>query len=205
MELSAKTLEYTDDALICTSIPARGASDILPRDERNHGSAECLLTGAAKRVIYNAPGFPKDITCLRSSQKHYFIKSTTTMGLGMFAGKNLNAGDLILAERPLMVVPMILPMPVNFPPELNAEQKVQAYLHEAGKTLKRVFDRMTPSDQKSFLALSNAHTAGGNNEMFGIVRTNGLGISELAREETTDVFADMYSGICDNLSRVNHR
>ncbi|KAK7062501.1 hypothetical protein R3P38DRAFT_2679051, partial [Favolaschia claudopus] len=55
------------------------------------------------QLISSQPDFPKPI--LRAARATYKIRRTARMGSGMFAKCKLKPGDLVLAERPVLVYP----------------------------------------------------------------------------------------------------
>ncbi|KAJ7935064.1 hypothetical protein B0H13DRAFT_1949543, partial [Mycena leptocephala] len=88
----------------------------------------------------------------------------------------LSTGDLILCERPLLITVF-----VQF--SLNVNEKAL-------------------SDVQAFMKLANSHTTDGSGPLFGIVRTNGLGISGLRPGVKGEL--GMYTAICNYISRLNH-
>ncbi|KAG5342342.1 hypothetical protein C0989_002813 [Termitomyces sp. Mn162] len=121
--------------------------------------------------------------------------------MGMFATRDLAPSDLILAERPLLVVPQ-RDLNVVFtkaghaqPPPVEAMEAL----------LKVCVDRMLPDNRTAFFELHNCHTKDDPGPILGIVRTNGISIriltepSKLGKDDPLD-----FSGIFQTMSRINH-
>ncbi|KAK0492532.1 SET domain-containing protein [Armillaria luteobubalina] len=83
------------------------------------------------------------------AKQMYFVKDAGDKGLGAFAARDIERGDLILAEKPL------LPFPDNEPSRTE---------------LLRAIDKITPKDLLVFLSLKNAHSH--EDMIYGICRTN---------------------------------
>jgi hypothetical protein len=129
----------------------------------------------------------------------------------MFSTRKLDAGDLVLVERPLTVSPSAMSIEVHFPTDFTAEQKMQAYLHECEKMWRFLFERMHPDNQSAFMALANSHKQDGTGPIGGIIRTNALGIDCFQTERTRKYGGEhaakrsAYGAVCKEISRVNHR
>ena len=98
VQIAESDTECKDDEYCFTSFP-QPATEELARD----GHAECLCTGWFKRKVLSTPGFPSPI--VRPPRKSYEVREVRGRGLGLFATEDIEAGDLILAERPLIVKP----------------------------------------------------------------------------------------------------
>ena len=88
--------DYEDSQRIFTRLPYR-----LDGEAVEDGTTECLISGWFKRKIMSTPGFPSPI--VHPPRVVYEIRQVADRGLGVFAAQNIEAGDLIIAERPLMV------------------------------------------------------------------------------------------------------
>lgn len=139
-----------------------------------------LLSPDAKEAISAIPGFPTPYT--PSLRVHYRIGDAPGAGQGMFALTDLETGDLILRERPLLLLPL--------------------YMIGTSATLEQLYAKiialLKPEDRVEFAKLANCKTDG--NPLMGIMSTNAL--SALRMPGTYD---GRYCGICRDLSRVNHR
>ncbi|KAK0237759.1 hypothetical protein EDD85DRAFT_951933 [Armillaria nabsnona] len=128
---------------------------------------------------------------------NYRISPTPGKGLGMFTTCDLNTGDLIVNERPLMVVPHI-PVGVLTDEGVLDEQASKTILHQAEKVMCPIFEHMHEEDKKAFMELHNSHLQDGSGPILGVIRTDGCVFGNEAgiKENHTSIFKD--------LSRVNH-
>jgi len=132
------------------------------------------------------------------------MKLDPDMGEGLFAKRNIKLGDLIFAERPLLVSPRAIssfsrdPTPKHY----TAQQYQQVGMFEYESLLEKTIDRLSPQSQADFRALHNAHTGDGSGPLLGIIRTNGYGIDQLYDGSNQ---AAIYGAVCKIGSRINHR
>ncbi|KAK0478839.1 hypothetical protein IW261DRAFT_1481148 [Armillaria novae-zelandiae] len=182
------------------------------------GWSQCLLSGYMKRRIETISNFPRPLK--ETKDKAYVISSAPGKGLGMFAARKINMGDLIVDERPLMVVPLA---PVGLsaaplPKGMTKEEMNQAILDHSEGIVRTIFERLNEENQKEFMALHNSHTHDGSGPTLGVIRTNGYGLGDALKDETKNVelvaksntdeklkdMVGMYSSVYNVLSRVNH-
>jgi len=82
------------------AMPSRGPYQLPDQG----GTSPCLFIGPKTvHVFFSIPHFPSPITL--PDQPQYTTRSTKDKGLGLFATRDSKPTDLILAERPLLVVP----------------------------------------------------------------------------------------------------
>ncbi|KAJ8503560.1 hypothetical protein ONZ45_g10754 [Pleurotus djamor] len=169
------------DGTIFTTQPQTGHPS-----ERTDGQTECIFTCAQdKRLLTHARGYPRP---LPKSQTlgGFEIKPTKDKGLGMFATRDYDFGDMILAERPLILCPM--------PPQ--GSRDTEYIFAEA-------LDRMSEANFDTFMSLHNCHTdeAGeeGDLPLFGVLRTNAYYI-RFEKGKTRLRYISVYGKI----SRINH-
>jgi hypothetical protein len=172
------------------------------------GWTECLLYPDVKALILATPGFPASL--IRPSSCKYRLASTPDKGFGLFSTEKIHAGDLILSERPLTLVPACISTQVRFLKELTAQEKFLAQIYEWEQTLKILFDRLHPDYQAAFMALANSHQHDGSGPIGGIIRTNALGVfclqtGRYSAEEQRTYRRGIYSAVCKEISRLNHR
>jgi hypothetical protein len=117
------------------------------------------MTGYVKKQILGTPGYPQHL--LTPKGKTPYVVSKTARGLAMFAALPLEMGDLIVAERPIMVAPAASHVALAFPKHFTEEQKKQAIMFEWEKTLEFAFNRASDVDKEAFLALDNSHLQDG--------------------------------------------
>ncbi|KAK7460845.1 hypothetical protein VKT23_008776 [Stygiomarasmius scandens] len=202
-EFDGNTNDYQDSHWIVSRQPATPNDASLA--EFPDGWAECFITGRAKRAILSTPGFPEALPRADSARPiPYEIRESSGKGMGMFATRDIECGELIMAERPMLVIPAAYApaVPVHFTPA----QQQQAVLNEMEKILEQMVGRMPEEMQRAYKELSNCHQEDGSGPLFGIARTNGLSVSdyyEPAQPGLPDS-ARYYSATCKILSRINH-
>ncbi|KAJ6589940.1 hypothetical protein DFH09DRAFT_1140480 [Mycena vulgaris] len=201
----APTGNYDKDVLLYTTQPSIFMGD-TPADFPD-GWTECLLHADAKALILATPGFPSPL--VRPSSTKYRLTSSPDKGLGLFSIGKICAGDLILSERPLTLVPTCTSTKIRFLRPFTADEKLQTQLYEWEQTLKVLFDRMHPEYQAAFMGLANSHQQDGSGPLGGIIRTNGLGVESLqtgrfSAEEQRTRRQGIYSAVCKEISRLNH-
>jgi len=190
--------EFGNDTLIITTVPNHS----LPNDE----ACEWIVNGSTKGKVLNAPGYPARIP--KPSRPDLFeVRSTLDMGVGLFAKRNIKRGDLILAERPLLVSPRAVSSLSQGPERSNytTRQFQQVVMFEYESMLEKVIERLSRGNQAAFRALHNAHTGDGSGPLLGIIRSNGYGIGNLYDGSDSSDTTSCYGAVCKIGSRINHR
>ena len=161
-------------------------------------------------VLLGLPDFPR--SPVQPIEKSYRIGNSTTHGRGMFATRQLKSGDLILSERPIIVCPGGVSMPVesrDIMSRLPKDDQMRLTLYHTEEKVRSLFARLDPDQQKRFLALHNCHQHDGSGPLSGISRTNGFGIPKLERVLRSAGYegetGEPYSSVYDALSYINHR
>ncbi|KAF9078722.1 hypothetical protein BDP27DRAFT_1196823, partial [Rhodocollybia butyracea] len=99
---NARTMDYPSKQYIYTTVPP------IPLGTKYSdfpgGYSECWISGHVKRAIYATPNFPT-LPLRPTGGKAYRLAKAGNKGFGMFATRLIRAGDLIIDERPLIVVP----------------------------------------------------------------------------------------------------
>ena len=153
--------------------------------------------------VLNAPGYPARIPKPHRPDL-YEVRSTSDMGIGVFAKRDINRGELIFSERPLLVTPTRYrpSSRSEIPPHYTAMQINQILMFEHEQVLKAAIDRMSEEDRARYMSLCNSHHEDGSGPIFGIMRTNGyrLGLLYDGSDKSSD-----YGAVCDLGSRLNHR
>lgn len=144
-----------------------------------------LLFPGTKEAIAAIPGFPTPY--LPSLQVTYRIGDVPGAGKGMLALTDLDAGEVILRERPLCLVPQCM----------GDETFTVQQMHQ---TTLAMMASMDPQDCKDFSKLTSCKPGPAGNPILGIISTNGLDASRMPGE-----YNGQYVGICRDLCRVNHR
>jgi hypothetical protein len=176
-----------DGAFLLASIPSE--TPLLPSQDGTglNERAECILPKSlAEKTVFSGVKYPLPMP--HPGGINYEIRPTPSMGLGMFAKRDLKRGELILAERPLLVVPTAP----------TAAQLFRRNVSNRDALLQLCFDRLTPENQAAYRALANSHTQDGSGPLHGILRTNGF---SLPYGEQVDKCTAVYKVI----SRINHR
>ncbi len=153
------------------------------------GWTQCLISGYLDRRLKHISGFPRPIK--ETKDKAYRISSSPGKGLGMFATRKIKMGDLIVDERPLMVVslsPAGLPG-VPMKEGLTQEEKYQYILNHSENVMHSVFGRMSEESKNVFMDLRNSHLHDGSGPILGVVRTNGYGLGDDLKDKTSRLSA----------------
>ncbi|THH11290.1 hypothetical protein EW146_g8095 [Bondarzewia mesenterica] len=155
---------YADLRTKCVSILTR---DVL----------DCL---AGEPIAIPNPDIPEDLSL------PFKIAPSPGKGLGLFATRFLEAGQLVVAEPPLIIVPLVLPMTS---PGLSKAH-----------TFRTLFARLEDPHRRLLLSLSNCKPASLCSREEGIIRTNGLSIELHA----TEGYTVAHNGVFLITSRANH-
>ncbi|KAF8987488.1 hypothetical protein BDQ17DRAFT_1289216 [Cyathus striatus] len=185
-------------ALVCTRVPSISADA--------YGTSECVLYSRTNLRLLNTPRFPRSPTLFDPLSAPYQIRGTESSGLGIFATHPLKIGDLILVERPLVVIAVKTDLSsVDECPEfVRIKTKEMEATNEtlAGivdPMLDIVFGRMSREKQDAYLALANIAAGDGTRKLPGIWQTNSFGFTYINGEGE-----DQYAAILKEMSRVNH-
>ncbi|KAK7688229.1 hypothetical protein QCA50_008599 [Cerrena zonata] len=145
---------------------------------------DCLLRAGMKETILSIPGFPYPYT--NPSPQRYKIKPIRGKGIGMVATVDIDVGDLILVERPLVLMAITT---YAVPPE--------SYLQQPARLQEILIERLQRQEYEEFFAL---HNCKGNTRphIQGIFDTNSIGIGRLPG------FDGQCGAVCKDISRVNH-
>ncbi|KAI4524668.1 hypothetical protein K525DRAFT_266806 [Schizophyllum commune Loenen D] len=157
-----------DHGLIYMTVPAR--KETPPETEALDGWCEALVDSDTQRVLQAV----NPVSLPRNSTPAYRIGPVPGKGLGMIATRDLQAGDLIVAERPLVMAPKGIPISKEeFPDGISAMATVKEYMEARMIASERHFEtllsRMTPErrvayeglDERARPALSGSHDDGG--------------------------------------------
>lgn len=165
-EIPLGSRDSSPNSIIMTTIPPTKVPGDL------HNRTEWITRPATKLKILNIPGFPRPVP--KPAQFSYIVKKTEKMGKGVFATRPINFGELIFAERPLLVVPANSNIAgVNPPAHYTLEQQKRVVMMEWEKKLEIMVEkRMEEKDRKDFQDLQNSHTEDGSGPILGIIRTH---------------------------------
>lgn len=152
----------------------------LDRLRPDDPDTQCMLDVEVRDKIVKIPGFPQPLPTDRPRCKIDVLKG---VGLALVATKDIDVGDLIIAERPLTLIHGSMPLSKTLPKDYP---------------LMLLLERLTPEDREDFFALRNCKGYG-RGEIQGIHDTNALGIQSLPAE-------DAHAGaVCKVISRARHR
>ena len=86
---------------------------------------------------------------------NFVVREAPGMGLGVFATRDLDAGEFIFGERPLFVLPTLQISATNFDfaPHHSEAQRDAMSMYGAEKTAEAAVARMTPAAREAFMSL----------------------------------------------------
>uniref|UniRef100_A0A0W0FVI9 SET domain-containing protein n=1 Tax=Moniliophthora roreri TaxID=221103 RepID=A0A0W0FVI9_MONRR len=148
-------------------------------EDNPDGWTECYISGRAKRKILETPGFPESLP--RPTQPDCFrVVDIPGKGRGIVATKDIKWGNLIFAERALIITPVGLPSgsDTEIPKHFTNAQREQVFMMDIEHGLDILVKRMPEENQKAFMELWNCHTEDGSGPLLGICRTNGLALQD---------------------------
>lgn len=152
-------------------------------------STTMVIYDGMKESILRLPAFT-DISLSLDNSKPYSICSVAGAGVGMFATKDIEPGEIVACEHPLLV------MPQGFVLVKGQEKRLIA---QASHLLEQTISRgMTEDNRVAFLALNNCKGKG-EIPYYGIIETNALGIDCLPGHDGE------FLCVCNEISRINHR
>ncbi|KAF7296005.1 SET domain-containing protein [Mycena kentingensis (nom. inval.)] len=154
-------------------------------------SSQCFLDPKVLKKLNNRPGFPRPPKPPRETP--FRLRDCGAKGVGVFATRPIEQGELLVDERPLLVThidtPVIVPREAGI--ETQVEMKYRAKIDGVGLMVARM-----PLDRrKAFMALRNSSDE--ENPLLGILDTNSADIS-------LDGVDGAYAMTCDRFSRINH-
>ncbi|KAL1726134.1 hypothetical protein EV714DRAFT_287392 [Schizophyllum commune] len=194
-----------DHGLIYMTVPAR--KETPSETEALDGWCEALVDSDTQRVLQAV----NPVSLPRNSTPAYRIGPVPGKGLGMIATRDLQTGDLIVAERPLVMAPKGIPISKEeFPDGVSAMATVKEYMEARMMASERHFEtllsRMTPERRAAYEGLVNRHEGDGSGPHEGRFRTNALGLhSQYKFLGSRDDGGTYYLVVFDDISRMNHR
>ncbi|KAK7680319.1 hypothetical protein QCA50_016559 [Cerrena zonata] len=143
----------------------------------------CLLRVGVKEKILAIPGFPHPL--IVPDPPRYKITPIPGAGMGMTATVDIDVGDLIVVERPLIISTQVVAAMGDLPS-----------LHP--KEFQRMLvERLNKQSYEDFFALHNCK--GYTRENFtGIIDTNSIGIGNIPG------YNGQCAAVCKLISRANH-
>ncbi len=145
-------------------------------EEFPDGWSECYIREEIKKRILSVPGFPQRIQ--RPVSRAYKIGDSPGKGKGMFATRMIREGELVLDERPLIVLSSVPPLcPYTYSasdPKTMTDEFAQLFRESVWGI---AYSRMPPQNRRAFDELYNSHEHDDAGRIAGIVRTCGFGIA----------------------------
>jgi hypothetical protein len=187
------TLKYSQHLFQHLVVPASN-------NRQSDGATDCLFLGLKDSQLI--PKYPSLIH--KASTQTYEIRNASEpkMGLGMFATRNLQVGELIECERPILLTPYLLDSPlVTGRPTFIPPLKLSANRKAWESIFCPFFERIDKDKQDKYRALANSHPEEGFGPLLGTYRTNSFQHSLDDQGQASNE----YTGIYDKISRVNHR
>ncbi len=160
----------------CMSIP-------LPSPYTNELSSLCVAPSETRTALFAMDDFPAPLET--PFYTTYTISDVPGAGKGMFATKDLASGDLILRERPVVVIPEIIPT-------------VNGDASHASQFITLAVQNVPPKKKEAFLQLHDCKNF--PDKVKGIIDTNAMNVGRLPGP-----FEGSFAGVALGLSRINHR
>ncbi|KAF9532797.1 hypothetical protein CPB83DRAFT_846383 [Crepidotus variabilis] len=173
----------------------------VPQPADDDGTTEWLIRGGrTKSNIFHTPGYPAPVPKARLPNM-VIVKETAEMGMGLFATCDIKRGELVFAERPLLVSPCFIPEQ-DFPHLTDEadERERQLFRAEFESYLKLAFQGMSFEKQEAFMSLSNCKSKDSFGPLLGIFSSNGYQIDLDDDSESLD----KYGAIGELAARINH-
>ncbi|KAI0318847.1 hypothetical protein OF83DRAFT_890346 [Amylostereum chailletii] len=193
--------EYPDEENIFTTQPRVRPHDTL--DTVPDGWAQCLISDHMDRQIADYPNFPQPLE--RPPTVRHEVREAATGGLGVFALENLEAGDLVLMERPLIVTPhseRIHRFNRTYYSPGEKAALLRAHYAERERRAERLVDRMDPILRERFYALANCHLHDDRRgRIYNIIGTNAF--CALTDSRQIGPLGE-YTAVGNDISRFNH-
>lgn len=196
LQAAYKSMDQGNTVLM-TSIPPMNHDTTLANTP--DGWTQCMITADTKARILSTPGFPSPVP--QPSRVRHWVGNTAKKGLALFATESLEFGDLIVSERPLYFGMAHLGPSQDVSSNAPIDEIIASTLQIAEKNMETIISRMPLERAKAFRALANSHLHDGSGPLMGIVRTNGFSASPLSGKD----LGSKHNGVCDILSRANHR
>lgn len=198
------------------SIPLKSVDRPVDPD----GHTECIISSDDQKRLFNCPLFLTE-RVPQAKPNTITIKESATGGLGMFATRDITYGELLSAERPLLMNPSHCDFFFHAMDGDTLEDQLKLISIQEEQRLEQAFRRMDDDKKDAYMALANSIQEGG--PLSSIQQTNafGLDLNELTRDggvaqdpdELSRDFAaqvgglepNMYCITAKNASSINHR
>ncbi|KAI0350800.1 SET domain-containing protein [Trametes cingulata] len=158
------------------------SSDDAPCNSTHHSSV--VLVHAEDAVTLRSRSYGT-ATPLAYGGQSYRVADAGESGLGVFATLDIERGDCIIVERPLLVYPELLPYHRVAPPSHRYPELDEAAQH------------LSVEDREALYSLAHCQDLEAS-AVKGILDTNGLTLGTLVSG------GFRYAAVCRDISRVNH-
>ncbi|KAL4244720.1 hypothetical protein ABKN59_010198 [Abortiporus biennis] len=164
-------------------------------------NAESLyeLVFTRQPAVLATPGFPQPLQ--HPTKKKYNIRAVDGKGLAMFATDDIDVGELIVCERPLVMLQQLVDLPMSFIRNSSKEAIMQAAMKKTERRLESLIAKMHSKFREQYMSLVNSHHHDGSGPLHGRMRTNAFGMRDFYNPEGEK---HTCSVVGNEISRVNH-
>ncbi|KAL0580222.1 hypothetical protein V5O48_001815 [Marasmius crinis-equi] len=210
-ELDAFT-NHDDQTLVYTTQPSITIDPATGEEDDNwypDWGVECLVSGYMKRHILQTPGFPQPVPRREHNLSVWTVRTKWAperRDQGHVAEAEIETGQLIFAERPVMVVPVSMRSKIGVPSSgFTQDQIRRAVLYEREQEIRVCFNRLTDYWKESYIGLHNrrGHRPDGTGMLTSILETHGLILEGMEDPAPGDL--GKYRGVFESISKLNHR
>lgn len=183
--------EASSKGFILTKLPELGTEiDGVPQSV-----VDISVPIAVKEKITSTPGFPKAPRPF-SASRFEVKRSSGDKGLGLFALTDFSLGELVIDERPLIIVPTAF--------TVGQFDESSGRLVSVGEEhLQRLLGMMEDDRRQALEALHNARVDESYGRISGIIISNGIQTQKFRINQRNPLEA--YTGVSATISRTNHR
>ncbi|PPR01650.1 LOW QUALITY PROTEIN: hypothetical protein CVT26_013111 [Gymnopilus dilepis] len=164
-----------------------------------------------KKVLGASPSVAPLPKPTHSEQEPAFvIKPSPNKGLGVFATRDIEIGEILFSERPLLLAPVTnVGMASAFYSQalkLDRASQTKLGVDEWEKHLRQALDAMLPEDRAEFMKLANSQKGDECGPLMGIIRTNGFAVDDEIHDgdKLLPSQFNSYTAVTKIGSRVNH-
>ncbi|KAG6902577.1 hypothetical protein C0995_014584 [Termitomyces sp. Mi166 len=192
-----------DDEFKCTIMPPPPKPPFSQANSGDGPYSVCIFQGRQQeQAILSTPMFPSPVPT--PTQTRYRLGSSHN-GVGVLASCDISAGDLIVAERPLFLMPAVATaIAVEMPPgfEASPAQLMQLQMRQYNMILEKCIQRLPLDDQKAFYEFKTHQRKEGLGPILDRMEMNGLSVV-IQSTDGKENFAN--SAIFKHVSRINHK
>ena len=155
----------------------------------------CMMWPMAEKTLFSTPGFPAMTDDLGEAKAYEIRNSEAGGGFPMFAARDIERGERIAVDVPLIIMPLDL---MYFSGSADSP-----FTYGANQEWEQAFESLLPQDQRALLALHDGDRplVELKSLLYAIASTNQYSIGSLPGGDENV----QYSCIAKDLSRMNHR